>query len=144
MPAFDDGSFDLVTLWDCIEHLPDPRTVVSLMHRWLRPGGVLAINTVNSSSLGARLAGRNWRHIAPPLHIHMFSKQSLRALVRDVGFSVIDENPEGIAFGAETGAAGKPLPRLLNEVACHWRLTRIALALNLRDEVCLIARKEHA
>jgi SAM-dependent methyltransferase len=143
MPRFEEQSFDLVTMWDCIEHLNEPRHVLEQLRRCLRPGGILAVNTVNSSSFGARLAGSAWRHIAPPLHIHLFSAGSLSRLVSDVGFSLLRRSGEGIVFGAARHAeGGRPAAwDVLNDVVCHWRLKRIASLLNLPDEVFLLARK---
>ena len=143
MPQFEEQSFDLVTMWDCIEHLNEPRQVLVKIRRWLRPGGILAVNTVNSSSLGARLAGSAWRHIAPPLHIHLFSAGSLSRLVSDVGFSTLRRTGEGIVFGAARHDEGGRAAAwdALNDVVCHWRLKRISSLLNLRDEVFLLARK---
>ena len=142
VPRFDPGSFDLITLWDCVEHLPDPRETLQMIHGWLRVGGVLALNTVNSSSLGARLAGASWRHIMPPLHLHLFSAASLRRLVSDTGFSIMRTRGEGVVFAA--AGARRPagaLARVLDDVVCHWRLRPVTSSLNLRDEILLIARR---
>lgn len=143
IPGFDDNSFDLITLWDCIEHLPQPRATLANLKQWLRPGGILAITTVNSSSLGARLAGVHWRHLAPPMHLHLFSRQSLHVLVDSMGLSRLDSQCEGVV-AATSHAAGRPsqLPALIDNALCHWRMKKIAYALNLRDEIYLIARKE--
>ena len=142
VPAFGPAEFDLVTLWDCIEHLSDPRGTLVNIHSWLKPGGILAVNTVNSSSLGARLAGRAWRHVAPPLHIHLFSAKSLQVLMEDCGFSVVERGCEGIVFNAKKPQ--QPPSRILgalDDLLCHWRLRRIALMLNLRDEVMIVGRR---
>jgi spore maturation protein CgeB len=143
-PQFDEGSFDLITLWDCIEHLPDPRGTLLKARGWLRAGGVLAVNTVNSSSLGARLAGKSWRHIMPPLHLNLFSSRSLRRLVTDTGFSIIRTHGEGVVFTASNSPAGSTrVRRALDDVACHWRLRPITSRLNLRDELLVVARRSH-
>ena len=142
VPAFGPAKFDLVTLWDCIEHLTDPRGTLVNIHSWLKPGGILAVNTVNSSSLGARLAGRSWRHVAPPLHIHLFSAKSLQVLIKDCGFSVVERGCEGIVFNAKKPrqSSSSNLSRV-DDLLCHWRLRGIATMLNLRDEVAIVARR---
>ncbi|MCC6198196.1 MAG: class I SAM-dependent methyltransferase [Burkholderiales bacterium] len=142
LPKFEDSSFDLVTLWDCIEHLPNPRAVLAQARQWLRPGGWLALNTVNSSSLGARLAGRAWRHIAPPFHLHLFSTASLRALLTQEGFAVAHAQCEGVVLRAEKDSdhAGG-IRAVADDLLCHWRLRPLATALNLRDEQCLVAQR---
>jgi 2-polyprenyl-3-methyl-5-hydroxy-6-metoxy-1,4-benzoquinol methylase len=51
--------FDVITMWDVIEHLTDPVRVLAKLHRLLRPGGLLAFTTHNLDSLAARaLRGR--------------------------------------------------------------------------------------
>lgn len=45
--AFDDASFDLVLSNFTMEHLADPPAAMANLHRWLRPGGVLVVTTVN-------------------------------------------------------------------------------------------------
>jgi SAM-dependent methyltransferase len=45
--AFDDAAFDLILSNFTMEHLADPGAALANLHRWLRPGGVLALTTVN-------------------------------------------------------------------------------------------------
>lgn len=44
---FEDNSFEVVTCFEAIEHVPDPEVVLDELHRVLRPNGVLAISTPN-------------------------------------------------------------------------------------------------
>lgn len=146
LPAFGPAEFDLITLWDCIEHLADPRGTLIKIRSWLKPDGILAVSTVNSSSLGAKLAGKSWRHVAPPLHLHLFSAKSLQILIEACGVSVVERSCEGVVFNAQAPTL-QPSPlilRALDNLLCHWRLRRIASLLNLRDETMLVARRNHA
>ena len=52
--------FDVVTLWDVVEHLTDPAAELRMVHRVLKPGGVFAIHTIDIESMFARLMGRRW------------------------------------------------------------------------------------
>ena len=54
---FEEGSFDLVTLWDVLEHTPDPKAVLERAHALLAPEGVLALTYPDYGSLAARLLG---------------------------------------------------------------------------------------
>ena len=47
--------FDVVTLWDVVEHLTDPAAELRNVHRVLKPGGVFAIHTIHIESMFARL-----------------------------------------------------------------------------------------
>ena len=137
---FEPGSFDAVTMWDVLEHLASPRDVLGSVCRWLKPGGLLALNTVNSSSLGARMAGQHWRHFAPPMHLQYFTRASLERLLLECGFKVIDMQNQGVMLSSAKpiGSARKALTWVEN-VATHWRAKRLATALNLLDEVDIVA-----
>lgn len=142
MPEFEADSFDLITLWDCIEHLPDPHGTLEQLCSWLRPGGVIAIQTVNSSSLGARLAGQNWRHLAPPLHLHMFSVGSLRTLLSRFGLKVEHTEGGGVIFGARSRSrSAETVVSTIDRFLGHWHLRFITNLLNFKDEILVIARK---
>jgi 2-polyprenyl-3-methyl-5-hydroxy-6-metoxy-1,4-benzoquinol methylase len=139
---FEAGSFDLITLWDVVEHLEKPREVIELVHRWLRPGGWIAINTLNSGGLGARLAGPRWRHLRPPVHLQYFTRRSLVRLLQPHRFTVRRKHGSGVFL-----AAGKSLRELgavtaiVEKSALHWRFRPIADALNLLDEFEVLAQK---
>ena len=142
LDPFGANSFNVVTLWDVLEHLQHPRRVLELVSKWLIPGGVMALNTVNSSSLGARMAGPAWRHLAPPHHLQFYSRRSLARLLAEFGFKTLWMRSEGVLFaGMPTQlAAGQARPRL-ESLAQHWRLRPLVTALNLLDEIAIVAVK---
>jgi 2-polyprenyl-3-methyl-5-hydroxy-6-metoxy-1,4-benzoquinol methylase len=139
---FERNAFDVVTLWDVLEHLKDPSGVLGLVNHWLTPGGFLALNTVNSSSLGARIAGASWRHLVPPQHLQFFSKESLLRLLANAGFRAVWVRAEGVLFGAgkRRKTARWPMDGLETLVR-HWRIRPLVTSLNLLDEVAIIAVK---
>ena len=49
------GSFDLITMWDVVEHVPEPRDLLEQARELLKPGGLLVIETQNVNSRFARL-----------------------------------------------------------------------------------------
>lgn len=82
------ASFDVITLWDVLEHLPDPRTSLLRIATWLRPGGWLVIRTPDAGSLHARLWGQYWAGLDPPRHVVVFDRVSLARLLDQTGFGV--------------------------------------------------------
>jgi SAM-dependent methyltransferase len=77
---FEPHSFDLVTMFGVLEHLPQPRRVVERVYELLRQGGAIAIETWNRQALVARGLGARWHVYAPPSCLWYHSDRSLRRL----------------------------------------------------------------
>ena len=83
------ASFDLITMFHVIEHVASPREVVERLVGWLRPGGVLAMETPNIDSLDARMfADGTWGGFHIPRHWYLFDPQTFRLLATDAGLEV--------------------------------------------------------
>jgi SAM-dependent methyltransferase len=86
---FGDSKFDVVCLWDTIEHLRRPDLYIDKIASLTEKGSLLTITTGDIQSSVARWRGPRWRMIIPPVHIHYFSTDSLTRLLKDRGFEVI-------------------------------------------------------
>lgn len=84
-----DGAYDVVTMWDVIEHLPDPSSTLRAVHAALRPGGVFAVTTMDVDALFPRMAGRFWPWYMQ-MHLVYFSRRTLGELLRRSGFEVVE------------------------------------------------------
>ncbi len=84
--SFAEESFDVVTLLDVIEHVVDPALALRQVRRWLRPGGLVVIETGDYQGLLARVCGSRWYYYDPPQHLTYFSRLSLERLLRRTGF----------------------------------------------------------
>jgi hypothetical protein len=139
---FEPLSFDLITMWDVVEHLEHPREIMGLASRWLKAGGWLAVNTVDGGSWGARLAGQQWRHLGPPRHLQYFTRQSLRHLLGAAGFQIKRQRSNGVFLEARARQHGLgPVAGFIEAGVTHWRFERFASLLNLKDEIEVLARK---
>lgn len=85
--AFPPESFDVVTLMDVIEHVPEPSELMGEIHRILRPGGVVFIVTPNFSSFFVWLYGREAYGVWPKHHVVYFQPSTMAKLLRGVGFA---------------------------------------------------------
>lgn len=140
---FQPGSFDLITLWDVIEHIPDPQSVLRRIRDLLAPNGRLLLETQNVASRWARLLGRRWHHYKHQEHLYHFTPTTIGRLLDDCGFRVLALSPDyagkyvSFAFMAEraerlgriTGWLAKPL---LLFAGCN-------LYVNPRDEMIVVA-----
>jgi len=85
--AFPGVAFDVVTLIDVLEHVPDPAVLLAGVQRRLLPGGVLAALLPNAASLTRRLLGRRWPHYAPE-HLFFWTPAALARQLAAAGFEV--------------------------------------------------------
>jgi 2-polyprenyl-3-methyl-5-hydroxy-6-metoxy-1,4-benzoquinol methylase len=82
------GRFDVVTMWDVIEHLPRPGASLQRIGEWLRPGGRLIIRTPDADSPYARAFGRYWAGLDAPRHLVVFGRSTLMRLLTENGFEI--------------------------------------------------------
>jgi len=78
--------YDGIAMFEVIEHLPEPVHALAWSHRWLRPGGTLALSTPSASGLPARVLGRRFPMLCPPNHLEVFSRRGVAALLERSGF----------------------------------------------------------
>lgn len=85
---FEDEVFDVVTMWDVIEHLPDPKSTLLSLNKKLKRGGILFLNTVNYDSIFGKLLRRKFWFIER-MHIYYFSSQTIRRMLKECNYEVI-------------------------------------------------------
>jgi 2-polyprenyl-3-methyl-5-hydroxy-6-metoxy-1,4-benzoquinol methylase len=91
------GSFQVITLWDVLEHVNSPTQVMSLLRTWLVPGGRVFLNLPNSASLTARVSGSRWVLLLRE-HLWYFSPTTMRYLLEKTGFTLIHSQPNFVRF----------------------------------------------
>lgn len=87
---FPDRHFDVVTMWDVLEHLYEPIAVLQEVGRVLKPDGVLILRTPSLDSWDAHVFGRYWAGLDAPRHLAVYSRHTAEELLARAGFTVRD------------------------------------------------------
>jgi 2-polyprenyl-3-methyl-5-hydroxy-6-metoxy-1,4-benzoquinol methylase len=77
-------------MWHCLEHLPNPWTVIQRSAERLAPGGVLLIAIPNIESYEFSALGAAWKHLDTPRHLYFYPAESLVALCRANGLKELE------------------------------------------------------
>lgn len=78
-------SYDVVVSLATVEHLRDPQQFLVDAARFVRPGGVLMLTTIDMAGLMPRLLGERWAQVGPPWHLYYFRQQHLASYLQNAG-----------------------------------------------------------
>lgn len=142
---FPSAHFDVAVLYHTIEHLPSPRAVLAELHRIVRPGGWVALETPDISTIWFRLLGARWRQFIPD-HRYFFTPETICRLCCEAGFEVRDLHSVGKAmslrlFVSRVSRYSQTLAQTLRRISCVLGLEDKTLRLNLGDVMRLYAQK---
>ncbi len=137
--------FDVVTMWDVIEHVADPSGEIGKAYNLLAPGGWLVVHTMDIGSLVAKLMGPRWPWLMD-MHIHYFTQKTLGQMLKQNGFEVIWSGAEGRYLRlnylvSRVEALSRPLGRLAAWIINGLRLGHVAVPLNFGDLFTVYARR---
>ena len=109
--SYPESFFDAVTLFDLLEHVPDPREFLIEVRRVLRPGGALLAVMPDAVSLSARLMGRHWSHYSME-HLHYFSPETATRLLSESGFAIhcVESARKSLNLSYVCGQIGRQAP----------------------------------
>ena len=75
-----DSSFDVITMWHVLEHVPDLDFQIKELKRLLKPSGTLIVAVPNFKSFDAKHYGAFWAAYDVPIHFWHFSKNAIKLL----------------------------------------------------------------
>ena len=76
----ENNSFDVITMWHVLEHVPNLESQIKELKRLLKPNGSLIIAVPNFKSFDAKRYGKFWAAYDVPIHFWHFSKTAIKKL----------------------------------------------------------------
>lgn len=78
--SLENHSFDVITMWHVLEHVPDLEQQIQELKRLLKPNGTILIAVPNYKSFDAQHYGKFWAAYDVPRHLWHFSKTAIEKL----------------------------------------------------------------
>jgi 2-polyprenyl-3-methyl-5-hydroxy-6-metoxy-1,4-benzoquinol methylase len=89
---FGESRFDVVTMWDVLEHMRDPSAILKDIYALLNPGGCFVLKIPDPSSAEARIFKENWVGFEVPQHLYAFQNELIISKLKEIGFSIVIVN----------------------------------------------------
>jgi len=118
-------SFDLIALWDTIEHFRDPFKALTKIKSLLKDDGMVVIETPNINSIFFALFRRHWLGFNP-FHLYYFSPYTLKGLLSKAGFSRVNSETTVVGLFSWQGIWQRGL---------KTPLAQLLSALGLKDSI---------
>jgi SAM-dependent methyltransferase len=138
-------SFDVVTMWDVIEHLADPAAELKRARTLLRPGGWLVVHTMDIDAPVARLMGGRWPWLMD-MHLYYFGRRTLERMLVETGYQVEWQSAEGRSLrlgylASRVGGLHAGLGRAARWAVNSFGLRQAAMPVNFGDLRTFISRR---
>jgi SAM-dependent methyltransferase len=85
------ASFDVVTMWDVLEHVHHPIHTLQQVHTLLRPDGILVARIPNRNSWDAWMWGSAWAELDQPRHLFVPDEATLTQLLEQAGLVMVEK-----------------------------------------------------
>ena len=137
--ALETDNYDVITLWDVLEHVQDPAMVLQICNDLLKPEGILVLKCPDPAGKEALLFKENWIGYEAPQHLFGFPRAVLKNKLEEVGFSKVNTTQTGsdyssfsVSFGHWLNKHGR---RKLSKIiisATHRPIGRIIAGIIIR------------
>ncbi len=127
---FDKYSFDVVTLWDVIEHLTDVNNVLESIHKLLNPNGLLVVNFPDFGSFPAKILGKKWPFLLS-VHLLYFNRQNMKLLLEKNGYCLVEVSRHaqslGLGYVLMRASAYFPFIRIFEKLSFKLGISNIPI-----------------
>ncbi len=93
LAALESNSFDVITMWHVLEHVPNLDEYITELKRLIKPSGTIVIAVPNFKSFDANFYGRHWAAFDVPRHIWHFSKTAIEKLFAEKKMKLVEVLP---------------------------------------------------
>lgn len=143
---FESETFDVITMWDYIEHSADPAEDLAIANRLVKTGGLLVLTTPDISSLPARISRARWMGIKQEEHLFYFSRDTIQKLLRKSHFEPVRLEHVGKYIDARfftkrVGLYSQALQRLFERVTGLFGISKKVFYLNPYDIMLVYGKK---
>jgi 2-polyprenyl-3-methyl-5-hydroxy-6-metoxy-1,4-benzoquinol methylase len=136
--SFEENYFDVITMWDVIEHIKNPTTILKKIYKLLNFDGLLCIETPNNDSIYHLILKKEWISFREISHIYFYSPETLTRILNKVGFKAVKIETENVNFFSMEG-----LRRFsMNTYAYDLKLVLNKLSEILINNNCVKYKKE--
>jgi SAM-dependent methyltransferase len=108
---FPDGYFDVITMFNLLDHIGEPLTFLKEVERVLRPGGVIYLNLHDAGGWKAKKFKENWSAYCPPGHLYYYNLGTLEAMLHKTGLKFFRVPGVNFKEGIKMLAVKKSDPR---------------------------------
>lgn len=91
------NTFDVVTMWDVVEHLEDPMGCLERIHDYLRPGGIAIVATHDIGAIIPRILGKRYPWLMR-FHLYHFTPRTLGMMMKKAGLELVETKYYGKTF----------------------------------------------
>lgn len=135
--------FDIITLWHVLEHVPDPHHTIKLLRNVLKKDGYLFIALPNRKSYDAEHYQTHWAGYDVPRHLHHFSQDSFRALLKAEKLKLVAQKPLYFDsyYVSQLSQTYQDKPSLLQAIITATKSNYIATKTGQYSSIIYIIRK---
>lgn len=90
--------YDVITLYDVLEHLINPKQIINLVKTKLNKSGLVHIYVPNLNCMSYKLTGKDAHFIWPSHHLTYFTPETISNFLKENGFHILDIETDGLDF----------------------------------------------
>jgi len=129
---FKNEYFDVITLWDVLEHVPDPTKNLNEINRILKTGSILVVNYPDIDSWLSKAMGKKWIFLLS-VHLFYFNRKTIRKMLKKTGFKIVKIKPHFQTLGLgylifRMEKYNKPLSKFLEKFVKLLKLENFQIA----------------